>query len=496
MHLSGSSPPSAAMFTDLYELTMAYGYWKSGMADTEAVFHLSFRENPFEGGFAVACGLGLVLESLEEFGFSDHDIRYLATLEGNDGQPLFSKEFLGYLRRLELACDIDAVPEGSIVFGHEPLLRVRGPLLHCQIIETLLLNLINYQTLVATKAARVAMAAKGEPVLEFGLRRAQGINGGIAASRAAYLGGCSATSNVLAGQIYGIPVAGTLAHSWVMAFDTELDSFEAYAGALPNNVILLVDTYDTLDGVRRAVRVGRALRERGHRLAGIRLDSGDLAWLSIEARKILDEAGFSDTLITASNEFDEYVIESLKQQGSLIQVWGVGTRLVTGWSQPALGGVYKLSAIRSAGEEWKYRVKLSEQSAKVSTPGILQIRRFRRGGEAIGDMVWDASNPPGERPTMIDPLDVTRRKTFSPSDSTEDLLIPVIREGALVYEVPPLSESRTFAHRQLEGFHEGIKRFLHPHEYPVGLEEQLHRLKTDLVLLARSSKSDRLAEGS
>lgn len=477
------------MLTDLYELTMAYGYWKSGMAETEAVFHLSFRENPFDGGFAVACGLGSVLESLEGFGFGEHDVQYLSSLEGNDGKPLFSKEFLEYLRNLKLVCDIDAVPEGTVVFGYEPLLRVRGPLLHCQIIETLLLNLINYQTLVATKAARVAMAAKGEPVMEFGLRRAQGINGGLAASRAAYLGGCAATSNVLAGQLYGIPVGGTLAHSWVMAFDSEIEAFETYAASLPNNVTLLVDTYDSLEGVRRAVAIGHALRERGHRLAGIRLDSGDLAWLSIEARKILDEGGFPEAVITASNEFDEYVIESLKQQGAVIQVWGVGTRLVTGWSQPALGGVYKLSAVRDSGGEWKYRIKLSEQSAKVSTPGILQVRRFRRGDEYIGDMVWNESSPPRARPMMIDPLDHTRRKTFSPRDLSEDLLIPVMREGEIVYDRPSLVESRSFVQEQLSGFHEGIKRFLHPHEYPVGLEERLHELKTDLILQARSSKT-------
>lgn len=476
------------MLTDLYELTMAYGYWKSGMAETHAVFHLSFRENPFEGGFAVAAGLGSVIESLEGFGFSEADVEYLSSLEGNDGEPLFSREFLRYLRTLKLACDIDAVPEGTVVFAHEPLIRVKGPLLDCQIIETLLLNLINYQTLVATKAARVVMAAKGDPVIEFGLRRAQGVNGGLAASRAAYLGGCAATSNVLAGQIYGIPVGGTLAHSWVMAFDTEAEAFETYAAALPNNVTLLVDTYDSLDGVRRAVAIGRGLRERGHRLAGIRLDSGDLAWLSIEARRILDEGGFPDAVITASNEFDEYVIESLKQQGAMIDVWGVGTRLVTGWSQSALGGVYKLSAVEGTDRNWKYRIKLSEQSAKISTPGILQVRRFRRGGEYIGDMVWNESSPPRDRPTMIDPADHTRRKTFSPRDSAKDLLVPISRGGDLVYEQPPLIESRSLVQKQLDGFHEGIKRFLHPHEYPVGLEEQLHELKTDLIMQVRSSK--------
>ncbi|MDX1582000.1 MAG: nicotinate phosphoribosyltransferase [Thermoanaerobaculia bacterium] len=482
------------MLTDLYELTMAYGYWKSGMLGTEGVFHLSFRENPFDGGFAIACGLGSVLESLGSFRFSENDVRYLATLSGDDGKPLFSGEFLKYLTELELQCDIDAVPEGSVVFGHEPLIRVRGPLLQCQILETLLLNLVNYQTLIATKAARVSMAARGEPVLEFGLRRAQGINGGLAASRAAYVGGCAGTSNVLAGQLYGIPVGGTVAHSWIMAFETELEAFQTYADAVPNNVILLVDTYDSLEGVRRAVKVGRKLRERGYELGGIRLDSGDLAWLSIEARKILDEAGFESTKITASNEFDEYVIESLRQQGAVIEVWGVGTRLVTGHGQPALGGVYKLSAVRPEGEGWSYRVKLSEQSAKVSTPGILQVRRFRRGSEFVGDMVWDESFPPSKQPTMIDPLDLTRRKTFRSDDQWEDLLIPVMKGGEICYETPPLDESRAFAQTQLDGFHEGIKRFLHPHEYPVGLEARLHALRIDLVLRARSSKGSESGE--
>lgn len=485
-----TAPASIAMLTDLYELTMAYGFWKSGMLDREAVFHLSFRENPFEGGFAISCGLGSILESLANFCFREEDVRYLGTLAGSDQTPLFSKEFLDYLRNLELECDIDAVPEGMVVFGHEPLIRVKGPLLQCQILETLLLNLVNYQTLIATKAARVAMAARGEPVLEFGLRRAQGINGGLAASRAAYVGGCAGTSNVLAGQRYGIPVGGTVAHSWIMAFESELEAFETYADAMPNNVVLLVDTYDSVEGVRRAVTVGRKLRDRGYELGGIRLDSGDLAWLSIEARKILDDGGFPDASITASNEFDEYVIESLKQQGAVIDVWGVGTRLVTGHGQPALGGVYKLSAVRKKGEPWSYRVKLSEQSAKISTPGVLQVRRFRRGDEFVGDMVWDESLPPEQTPTMIDPLDVTRRKTFRTSDSWEDLLIPVVRGGKICYETPPLEESRAFAHQQLTGFHEGIKRFLHPHEYPVGLEQRLHRLRIDLVLQARFSKGN------
>ncbi|HSW48721.1 MAG TPA: nicotinate phosphoribosyltransferase, partial [Bryobacteraceae bacterium] len=280
---------SLSLLTDLYQLTMAYGYWKLGVAEKQAAFHLVFRGNPFKGGFTVAAGLAYAVSYLENFRFDEGDLAYLKTLNGNDGRPLFERGFLDYLADLRLTCDVDAAPEGTVVFPHEPLVRVTGSILQAQLIETPLLNMINFQTLIATKAARVCLAAKGEPVLEFGLRRAQGIDGGIAASRAAYLGGCAATSNVLAGKLFGIPVKGTHAHSWVMSFDDELESFEAYAKAMPNNCVFLVDTYNTFEGVRRAVAVGRALRETGHEMIGIRLDSGDLAYLSIEARKILDE---------------------------------------------------------------------------------------------------------------------------------------------------------------------------------------------------------------
>jgi nicotinate phosphoribosyltransferase len=477
--------------TDLYQLTMAYGYWKTGIGQREAVFQLTFRKHPFRGGFTVACGLSAALDYYRRFRFSPGDLAYLVTLTGADGSRLFEPAFLDYLGELRLSCDIDAVVEGTVVFPHEPLVRVRGSLLQCQLLETPLLTLVNFQTLIATKAARVCLAARGDAVLEFGLRRAQGIDGGVTASRAAYVGGCAATSNVLAGKLYGIPVRGTHAHSWVMAFDDELESFEAYARALPNNCVFLVDTYDTLEGVRRACQVGNWLREHGHQMQGIRLDSGDLAYLSIEARKILDEAGFPQAAILASSDLDEHLINSLKEQGSKITVWGVGTRLATSFDQPALGGVYKLAAIRSADGQWQHKLKLSEQAAKVSTPGMLAVRRFRGAEGFIADAIFDELGDPSclQSCTIVDPLDPTRRKTIAAGTDFEDLLQPVVRSGQQVYDEPSLEATRRHAQEQLSEFHASIKRFINPHEYPVGLEQSLHELKTRLILEARGVES-------
>ena len=477
---------SLTLLTDLYQLTMAYGYWKSGIARREAVFNLFFRDNPFGGGFAIACGLAWVVDFLEHFRFDDSDLTYLATLRGNDGRPLFEAAFLDYLSGLDFACDVDAIPEGTVVFAQEPLVRVRGPIIPAQLVETALLNLINFQTLIATKAARVCGAARGRPVLEFGLRRAQGIDGGLAVSRAAYVGGCAATSNVLAGKHFGIPVRGTHAHSWVMAFGDEQEAFEAYARAMPNNCVFLVDTYDTLEGVRHAIEVGRRLRARGHDLIGIRLDSGDLAYLSIAARQMLDEAGFGDAVIVASNDLDETIIDSLCAQGARVDVWGVGTRLATACDQPALGGVYKLTAIRDPGQPWQHRLKVSEQAVKITTPGVLQVRRFESGSEFIGDMIYDESRPPAGEPRIVDPLDPTRHKDIPAGSRGTDLLVPVFRRGECVAELPGLEAVRRRCREQLEHFHEGIRRLVHPHQYPVGLEEGLHRVRTELTLAART----------
>ena len=480
---------AGALLTDLYQLTMACAYWKAGKAEQEAVFELFFRRSPFHSGFTVAAGLAPVVDFLSAFCFSDDDVAFLATLRGNDGQPLLAPKFLDYLKQLRLTCDVHAIPEGTVVFPKEPLLRVQGSILQCQLLETAMLNLINFQTLVATKAARVCLAARGEPVLEFGLRRAQGVDGALAASRAAYIGGCESTSNVLAGKLFNIPVRGTHAHSWVMSFDDESEAFGAYAKAMPNNCIFLVDTYDTLEGVRRAVEAGRWLREQGHELGGIRLDSGDLAWLSIEARKILDEAGFKKAVIVASNNLDEHIVASLKDQGARINVWGVGTKLVTAYDEPALGGVYKLAAVRGEDGKWVYKVKLSEQTAKVTNPGIHQVRRFRSETEFIGDGIYDLQCGAPEDFTIVDPLDSTRRKHLPSGTPFEDLLVPVFVNGRQVYQSPPLADIRRRTLSQLAMFHSGVKRFVNPHQYPVGLELGLHELKTELVLRARGERS-------
>ncbi len=486
---TGLYRPSLALLTDLYQLTMAQGYWKSGIARQEAVFYLMFRSHPFRGGFTIACGQGYLADFVEHFRLDESDLKYLVELRGHDDRPLFEHAFLEYLGGLRITCDVEAVPEGTAVFPHEPLVRVRGPIVEGQLLETPLLNLMNFQTLIATKAARICLAAGGEPVLEFGLRRAQGIDGGLAASRAAYIGGCAATSNVLAGKLLGIPVRGTHAHSWIMAFETEREAFEAYARALPNNCVFLVDTYDTLAGVRHAAEVGRWLREHGHALLGVRLDSGDLAYLSIEARRMLDAAGFRDAVILASNDLDEHIIASLKAQGARIAVWGVGTRLVTGHDQGALGGVYKLAAIRQPGEPWRPTLKLSEQAAKISTPGVLQVRRFERDGEFMADMIYDETRPLPESWMIVDPTDVTRRKAIAADTPFADVLVPLFRAGQRVCAPESLDDARRRAADQLNRLHAGIRRFVNPHEYPVGLEQGLHELKSELILRMRTRVS-------
>lgn len=475
-----------ALLTDLYQLTMAYGYWKLGRAEERAVFHLFFRTPPFGGGYAIAAGLQPALEFMENYRFEPSDLEYLATLQGNDGQPLFEPDFLQYLANLRLTCDVHALPEGTLVFGREPMMRVTGPILQCQLLETTLLNIVNFQTLIATKASRVVWAAKGDPVIEFGLRRAQGIDGALAASRAAFIGGCAGTSNVLAGKLFGIPVKGTHAHSWVMSFDTELEAFRSYAQVLPNNCVFLVDTYDTLEGVRHAIEVGRMLRAHGHEMVGIRLDSGDLAYLSIEARKLLDEAGFPQAVILASNDLDERIIESLKQQGSTIGVWGVGTKLVTAYDQPALGGVYKLGALQSPDGKWHPKLKLSEQVIKTSIPGILQVKRFETAAGFVGDLICDELLGSEPDPMIVDPKDPTRFKHLPREAHVHELLVPVLSGGRRVRDVEPLPALRERTFDQLARLSNSSKRFLNPHEYPVGLDPRLQEQRDRMIRQARA----------
>jgi nicotinate phosphoribosyltransferase len=478
--------PPLGLLTDFYELTMACAAWREGLAGREACFSLHFRRHPFDGGFTVAAGLEHAADLVSSWRLGEDDLAFLAAQRGGDGASLFDAGFLEALRTLRMDVDVDAVPEGTVVFPQEPLVRVSGPVMPCMLLESALLAVVNFQSLVATKAARVCLAAGGAPVIEFGMRRAQGIDGALAAARAAYVGGCDATSNTLAGRLYGIPVKGTHAHSWVMLHGSERESFLAYARALPANCVFLVDTYSTLEGVANAIEAARWLRAQGKEVVGIRLDSGDLAWLSQQARRMLDEAGFPRAAILASNELDEHVVQSLRDQHAAIAVWGVGTRLVTGHPDGALGGVYKLCAVRDGpGAPWQPRLKLSEQIEKTNVPGVPQVRRFRHGAESFSDAIFDEGLGLPEPCLIVDPADPTRRREVAAGTPGEDLLVPIFRRGRRVWEPPPLAAVRERTRDQLSRFHAGVKRFLNPHRFPVGLERRLHDLRTRLVLEAR-----------
>ena len=474
------------LLTDLYQLTMMQGYGEHGQADTQACFHMYFRDYPFKGGFAIASGMAQLAEEIDGFVFTESDLDYLASLQAPRGGQLFSPEFVESLRDFRLSVDIDAVPEGTVVFPNEPLVRVTGPIMQCQLIETMLLNCVNFETLVATKAARVCLAAQ-TPVAEFGLRRAQGPAGGVWASRAAVVGGCASTSNVLAGKMFGIPVSGTHAHSWVMSFPDELTAFRAYAASFPTNCTLLVDTYDVEQGVRNAITVGLEMRERGERLAAIRIDSGDLAWLAKMARRMLDEAGLADCGIVLSNDLDEYTIQSIRDEGAPVNSWGVGTKLACAYDQPTLGGVYKLSATRKPGEEWQDRLKISASTAKLTTPGVLDVRRYYHAdGRIAGDMVFDVNRAVDESEVIVDPCDDLRQKRLAGKRFTT-LLRPLARNGASVLppEMRDAMAARTRAQEGLAELDESQKRMLNPHTYPVGLECGLFERRHNLVVKLR-----------
>jgi nicotinate phosphoribosyltransferase len=472
---------------DLYQLTMAQGWWQSAKEQSKASFYMHFRENPFRGGYTVICGLAQAAEFLEGFHFSCEDIEYLASIGAGPGGGLFNPAFLDYLAGLTLDLDVDAPREGTIVFPNEPVLRVSGPLVQCQLVETALLNIIGFQSLIATKAARVCFAASGAPVAEFGLRRAQGPAGGLYASRAAIIGGCASTSNVAAGKQFGVPVSGTHAHSWVMAFDSELEAFRAFALEFPQNCVLLVDTYETLEGVRNAITVAHEMEQRNERLHGIRIDSGDLAWLSMNARRMLDEAGLDYVRIVASNDLDEHTITSLvREQKAAIDSWGVGTRLATAYDQPALGCVYKMSAIKADGEgAWLPRMKISEQAQKSTLPGILAVRRYvNAAGMMIGDMVYDATQPPSQD-RIIDPADDLRQKSLADATWTE-LLQPLLRSGSCVDPLPAVQESQDAMRSSFAQLDATNKRLLNPHTYPVGLSRELHESRDRLIRQSRN----------
>lgn len=451
----------SALLTDQYQLVMAYGYWKLGIAENESVFHLTFRSNPFQGNYAIACGLENVIEYLSNFRFEKDDIEYLGTLTGKDNEPFFSADFLDYLSRLEFTCDVHAIPEGNLVFPNEPLLRIQGPILQCQLLETPLINLMSFPTLAATKASRLSRVTEDDHLIEFGLRRAQGPNGGITASRSAYIGGCTGTSNVLAGKKYDIPVVGTQAHSWIMAFPCELEAFKAFAKVMQDNTTLLVDTYDTLQGVENAIKVGRILHEKGQELNAIRLDSGNLYDLSIQARALLDDAGFNNTKIFASGDLDENIILDLKKNKAPIDAWGVGTRLSTCYDQPALNAIYKLGAIKE-NSHWSYKMKISNQRDKMTIPGIQQVRRYSKQQQFVSDLIYDVEMGLQELP----PKD---------SDHHIDLLQPIFERGKLVYQSPDIHQIRDFCLAEIKNF----SHYKSP--YNVYIEQQLTELQKKLI---------------
>jgi nicotinate phosphoribosyltransferase len=457
-----------SLLTDLYQITMAYSYWKTGIHNRESVFHLFYRKNPFGNPYAIACGLNLAVEYLQNLLFSETDVAYLETLKGSDGQPLFDKDFLNFLLDFRFTCDVDAITEGSVVFPHEPLIRVKGPLWQANLVETTLLNIINFSTLIATKASRVVKAAEDDTVLEFGLRRAQGIDGGLTASRAAYIGGCHATSNVAAGMLYDIPLKGTHGHSWVMSWADEMTAFEQMAEAMPNNLTLLVDTFDTIEGVENAIKIAQKMALKGGILQGIRLDSGDLGPLSIEARKMLDAAGFNAVQIVASNDLDEYEISKLKKAGAKIDIWGVGTKLVTAYDQPALGGVYKLAALKNEAGEWDYKMKFSEETAKISNPGILQVRRVK-------NTVEERNPDKGGKGLAFE--DILYSETeFDALPKGEDLLKSVFRKGALVMQMPDIQSVRKYCIENCQAFDKKEMS-----DYKVSLDKKLILRKEEFI---------------
>lgn len=466
------------LMTDLYQLTMMYGYFKHSMQHNVAVFDLFFRQTRPNSAYAVMAGLETAVEYIQNLRFDEDDIAYLRSLN------LFDESFFAYLRTFRFTGELYAMPEGTVVFPYEPLVRVKAPIIEAQLLETALLNIINHQTLIATKASRVVYAANGDPVLEFGLRRAQGPDAGIYGARAAIIGGCSSTSNVLTGKLFNIPVKGTHAHSWVMSFPSELEAFRAYAATFPDTCLLLVDTYDTLrSGVPNAITVFKELREKGYEPVGIRLDSGDLAYLSKKSREMLDEAGFENARIYASGDIDETVIRDLKLQGARIDVWGVGTRLITSDDQPALGGVYKMSAEVVNGKMIS-KIKRSDNPAKVTNPGYKKVYRLYRNknGKAIADLMTLADETiDTEKPLRIFDPEQTWKAMVVTDFTARELLVPVFVDGELVYDLPDVHAIQEYAKKELASMWEEYKRLLNPHTYKVDLSDRLYELKQRLL---------------
>ena len=477
-----------SLLTDFYELTMMQGYFFSCPYD-HGVFEMFFRRQPFEGGYTVFAGLWPLLEALQNLRFAEEELQYLDSLK------TFKKEFIDYLKDFTFQGDIYSVPEGTVVFPYEPIMRVQGNLMEAQLIESMVLNLINFQSLIATKTARIAAIAGDKPVLEFGLRRAQGINGALMSSRAAYIGGASATSNTLAGKTFGIPVSGTMAHSWVMNFNTELEAFRKYVELYPDRSILLVDTFDTLkSGIPNAISVYKELKKKKPSLMGVRIDSGDLEYLSKRARNMLDASGLSEVKVFVSSDLDEWIIHQLIQSGSPIDAWGVGTRLVTGWDDPALTGVYKIVA-RSSGGVFEPRIKISNQAEKITNPGVKNIIRFYNGkNQILADLMFleEEGELLQQKISRREPIRFNHpateyaRFTLAEYSSTRIMLEPVMQKGAIVCGQPSLEEMKKYRQNEIDSLDDTFKRLLNPHIYKISLSDELKSLKTLLIKKIKS----------
>lgn len=475
-----NEPRNYTMLCDFYELTMGQGYFSNGFADTITYFDLFFRDCPDGGGFAIAAGLEQIIRYIQNLHFEPEDIEYLR------GRKMFSEEFLAYLADFRFTGDIWAIPEGTPVFPHEPILTVRAPAIQAQLIETYLLLCVNHQSLIATKANRVVRAAEGRTVLEFGSRRAQGADAAILGARAAFIGGCNGTACTISDQLYGVKAGGTMAHAWVQMFPSEYEAFKAYTLQYPNNAVLLVDTYNTLkSGVPNAIRVfDEVLKPRGITQCGIRLDSGDMAYLTRQARKMLDEAGWTDCKITVSNSLDEYIIRDVLRQGARIDAFGVGERLITAKSEPVFGGVYKLAAIEGKDGEIIPKIKISENVGKITNPHYKRVYRFfgRDTGKAIADYmtVYDEQVDDTGDLEIFDPEATWKRKTVY-NFTAKELQVPIFRGGELVYALPTLEEIRTYCREQVDTLWEEIRRFDNPQTYYIDLSQKLWDIKYGLL---------------
>lgn len=465
------------LLTDLYQLTMLNGYFEKNIHEDMVIFDMFFRKNACNGGYTIVCGIEQFVEYINNIHFSEDDLAYLKSLN------LFSDKFLTFLKDFKFTGDIYAVEEGTIMFPNEPILTVKAPLYQAQLIETALLTIINFQSLIATKASRVCFAAQGDPVFEFGLRRAQGPDAGTYGARAAVIGGCSATANVLAGKMFDIPVVGTQAHSWIQKFDTEIEAFKAYADIYPDKCLLLVDTYNVLNsGLPNAIKVFKDLREKGHKPLGIRLDSGDLKYLSNQCKDALDKEGFTDISITASNDLDEYTIASLKADGASVNSWGVGTKLITSAESPSLGGVYKLAASYEK-DKLIPKIKVSEDAEKINNPGFKKvIRIYNENNMAEGDLIMlhDEEIDTTKPLTIFDPTYTWKKTTFQ-NYTIKELQKPLFKNGECKYVPKSVIEIKKYVNEQLNTFWDSYKRFSNPKRYKVDLSENLWTLKSDLL---------------